>query len=152
MAGHPRITLRTARQSLDDALLPQRIGSVIVGAMGLAALFLAGVGLYGLIQFTVARDTHELGVRLALGGGRRDLFLVVVRKGVALVAIGTAVGIAVALLLAPGLGGFLAGVSPADPVTYLGVIGCFGAVSLLASWLPARRALRIEATEALRGD
>lgn len=152
VAGHRRIRLRTARQVLDDALLPQRLGTAIIGAMGIAALFLAAVGLYGLIQFTVTRDTHELGVRLALGGGRGDLFMVVLRKGVSLVAIGTAVGVGLALLLAPGLAGFLGGVSPADPFTYAAVVACFAVVALLASWLPARRALRIPATEALRGE
>ena len=150
--GHRRVQLGTGRQVLDSALLPQRLGSIIIGAMGIAALFLAAVGLYGLVQFTVARDTHELGVRLALGGSRRDLLMVVLRKGFTLVAVGTGVGVGIALFLAPGLEGFLAGVSPADPVTYLAVIGCFAGVALIASWVPARRALKIEATEALRGD
>ena len=104
-----------------------------------------------LFQFTVARDTHELGVRLALGGGRRDLVLVVLRKGFRLVAIGTVIGVALALLVAPGLEMFLSGVSPSDPLTYGAVVACFGLVSVFASWLPARRALRIEAIEALRG-
>ncbi|PWG74408.1 permease, partial [Enterococcus hirae] len=87
----------------------------MVGAMGLAALFLAGVGLYGLVQYTVARDIHELGVRLALGGGRVEILRVVRGKGARLVAWGTGLGLMAALALAPGLSGFLAGVSPQDP-------------------------------------
>ena len=150
--GHQRVRLRTPREILNGALLPQRMGALIVGAMGIVALFLAAVGLYGLIQFTVARDTHELGVRLALGGGRRDLAVVVLRKGLRLVAIGTVIGVGLALFAAPGLEMFLSGVSPSDPLTYGAVVACFGLVSALASWLPARRALRIEATEALRGE
>ncbi|MDA0330035.1 MAG: hypothetical protein O2958_13645 [Gemmatimonadetes bacterium] len=66
--------------------------------------------------------------------------------------LGAALGVAAALLVMPNLSEFLAGVSPADPLTYLSVVGCFALVAALASWLPARRALRIEATEALRGD
>ena len=150
--GHRRPRLTTPREILDDALLPQRMGALIVGAMGFAALFLAAVGLYGLIQFTVARDTHELGVRLALGGGRRDLVLVVLRKGFRLAAIGTGIGVGLALFAAPGLEIFLAGVSPSDPLTYGTVVGCFAIVSAFASWIPARRALRIEPTEALRAE
>lgn len=150
--GYRPTRLRTGREVLAAALLPQRLGAVIVGAMGVAALFLSGVGLYGLVQFTVARDMHQLGVRLALGGGRRELLTVVLRKGVRLVLIGTALGVTAALVLAPGLSGFLSGVSPADPLTYGLVVACFGVVALVASWLPARRAMRIDAIAALRSD
>jgi predicted permease len=150
--AHPRVRLRTARQTLDNALFPQRVGSVLVGSMGLTALLLAAVGLYGLIQFTVTRDTHELGVRLALGGSRGDLLRVVFRKGFVLVAAGTVLGIGIALLAAPGLGSFLLGVSPSDPLTYGAVVFSFALVALLASWLPARRAARIHPVEALRGE
>jgi predicted permease len=152
LSAQPPVELRTARDVLSDALLPQRVASVLVGAMGLAALLLASVGLYGLVHFTVARDRHEMGVRLALGGGRRDLMLQVLRKGFRLAGIGTLLGLAVALVAAPALETFLAGVSPADPLTYGAVLACFGVVALAASVMPARRALRIEATEALRGS
>ena len=77
---------------------------------------------------------------------------VVLRKGFGLVAIGTVIGVGLALIAAPGLETFLSGVSPSDPLTYGAVVGCFGLVSALASWLPARRAWRIEAIEALRGE
>ncbi len=150
--GHRAVDVRTARQALRSGLFPQRMGALIVGAMGLTALLLATVGLYGLIQFTVTRDTHELGVRLALGGSGSDVLAVVLRKGLLLVALGTAVGVAVALVAAPNLGAFLGGVSPKDPLTYAVVILSFGAVALLACWLPARRAARISPTEALRGE
>ena len=100
----------------------------------------------------MTRDTHELGVRLALGGSGSDVLAVVLRKGFLLVALGTAVGVALALVAVPTLGAFLAGVSPKDPLTYAVVILSFGAVALLACWLPARRAARISPTEALRGE
>ena len=150
--GHPRVALVGARARLDTALLPQRVGSVLVGGMGFAALFLAAVGMYGLLQFTVTRDRHELGVRLALGGGAGDLLRVVLRKGLLLVAAGTALGLAISLVVAPGLGSFLAGVSPTDPLTYGAVVLSFVGVALLASALPARRAIRIQPIDALRGE
>lgn len=147
---HRPVELRTARGVLDDSLLPQRVGALLIGGMGLAALLLASVGLYGLVHFTVARDRHEMGVRLALGGGRRHLMLQVLRKGFQLAGIGTLLGLAAALAAAPALETFLSGVSPADPLTYGAVLTCFSIVALLASVIPARKALRIEATEALR--
>jgi len=150
--GHTTIRMRSARDALRDALLPQRLGSVIVGAMGLAALLLAAVGLYGLIQFSVTRDTHELGVRLALGGRGLDLLAVVLRRGFLLVATGTALGIGIAFLAAPALGSFLVGVSAADPVTYGAVVAAFAVVALVASWIPARRAARVHPMEALRSE
>ena len=143
---------RGARQTLRGGLFPQRMGALIVGAMGLTALLLAAVGLYGLIQFTVTRDTHDLGVRLALGGTPAHVLGVVLRKGLLLVVTGVAVGVATALVATPSLGGFLVGVSPRDPLTYGVVVLSFSAVALAASWLPARRTLRIPPTEALRGE
>lgn len=147
-----RVRLTTAREVLDDALLPQRMAVRIVGGMGLAALLLATVGLYGLIQFNVSRDTRELGIRLALGGRPTDLARVVLSKGFTFVLLGTALGVAGALLFMPALGSFLGPVSPRDPATYVVVSLCFAAASALASWLPARRALRIEPTVALREE
>lgn len=149
---HRPVELRTARDVLDDSMLPQRVGAWLIGGMGLAALLLASVGLYGLMHFTVARDRHEMGVRLALGGGRRHLMLRVLRKGFQLAGVGTLLGLAMALAAAPALGTFLSGVSPADPLTYGAVLACFSIVALLASVIPARRVLRIEPTEALRAN
>lgn len=150
--GYRRGAMRTGREVLDAALVPQRLGAALVGVMGLGALFLAAVGLYGVIRFTVARDTHELGVRLALGGGRRELLVVVLRKGAGLVLVGTVLGLAIALSLAPGLSSFLVGVSPRDPLTYVAVVVVFAVVALVASWMPARRAMRIDAAQVIRSE
>lgn len=150
--AYRRAEARTGREVLDAALLPQRLGVGLVGTMGLAALFLAAVGLYGVVRFTVARDTHELGVRLALGGGRTELLLVVLRKGARLALAGTLLGFALALALSPRLSGFLGGVSPRDPLTYGAVGAVFVAVAFVASWMPARRAMRIDPARALRSE
>lgn len=150
--GHSSLQYRSARQSLDQALFPQRMGALVIGAMGITALLLAMVGLYGLIQYTVSRDQHELGVRLALGGRRSDLVSVVVRRGLSIVGAGVALGVVIAVLVTPGLTPFLSGVGARDPQTYIAVIGGFGAAALAASFVPALRASRIQPIEALRGE
>ncbi len=149
---HTPPVLVTPRQSLDGALLPQRLGATVVGGMGLAALFLAAVGLYGLVQFTVARQSHELAVRRALGGSRASILKIVLRRALVLVGVGVALGVLLAAGAARGLSAFLLGVSPTDPLTYAVVAALFGSVALLASWLPAHRAAQIEPARALRGD
>ena len=148
--SHPRIAPRTARTRLLDALLPQRAAALLVGAMGVMAVVLAGIGLYGLIQFTVTRDLPELGVRVALGAERADLMRVVLSRGAWLVLLGIGAGLGLSLLTARGLTALLPGVSPFDPITYASVLAVFTAIALLASWFPAARAARTHPTEALR--
>ena len=145
-------TLTTPRQVLNDALLPQRMGAVVVGGMGLAGLFLACVGLYGLVQFTVARQHRELALRRALGGTRPEIVRRVLGKGLRVVVVGIAVGLLLAALSARALSGFLLGVSPTDPLTYGAVAGLFVAIATLASWIPAYRAASVEPSQALRGE
>lgn len=150
--GQRRIQPTRSRDVLDDALLPQRVGTVLIGAMGLAALLLAALGVYGLVQYSVARSRQELGVRLALGGGSGDVLRVVLAKGVRWVGIGVGVGAILARLTTPALSPFLGAVGPGDPTTYLAVALTFALVALVASGLPARSALKVHPTEALRGD
>lgn len=148
---HPAPVLSTSRETLDAALLPQRLGAGLVGAMGLAALLLSVVGLYGLVQYTVRRDRKALAIRVALGGSGGTVLGLVMRRGFLLVAVGVFTGVGAAVVAAPALSGFLGGVSPTDPLTYSVVVLTFCAVGLLASWLPARRAARIEPGEVLKG-
>ena len=150
VVGAPSIS--TPRDVLDNALLPQRLGAVIVGGMGLAGLFLACVGLYGLVQFTVARQRHELAVRRALGGSRRTILAGVLNKGLRVVLVGVVLGLVLASFAARALSGFLMGVSPRDPATYGAVAALFVVVAVLASWLPAHRAASIEPSQVLRGN
>ncbi|MEM7418002.1 MAG: ADOP family duplicated permease, partial [Gemmatimonadota bacterium] len=150
--GQRRVEPTLSREILDDALLPQRVGTVLIGAMGLAALLLAALGVYGLVQYSVARSRHELGVRLALGGGTADVLRVVLAKGARWVGLGLVVGVVVARSTAPALSPFLGEVGPGDPLTYLTVAVTFALVAVLASGVPARSALKVHPTEALRGD
>ena len=122
------------------------------GAFGILALALAAIGLYGVISYAVAQRTHEVGIRLALGARPAQVLRLVVRQGVLLTGVGLLIGIAGALAGARLLTHLLFGVSSADPITFVGVCVALGAVAALASWIPARRAARVDPAIALREE
>ncbi len=133
-------------------LFPQRLAATLIGAFGLLGLALAAVGIYGVLSFHVGQRTQEIGVRLALGAAAGDVVGMVLRQGLRLVAVGMAVGLAAALAATRLLTSLLHGVSATDPATFLAVPALLTAVALLASWLPARRAARVNPMTALRAD
>jgi predicted permease len=137
---------------LRDSLAPTRFAMVLLTAFAILALVVAAVGLYGVVAFSVAQRTREIGVRMALGAGQSAVTGLVAREALRLALIGSVVGVAIAVATSRVLASMLYQVSPADPVTFL-VVG-FGviAVAWTASYLPARRAARIQPTEALRAD
>ena len=141
-----------AREVLDTGLLAQRLGAALIGAIGAAALLLAIVGLFGLVQYSVSRDRHELAVRLALGGSRAAVMRSVLRKGLLLVAVGAVAGVLLAIVGSPALSSFLLGVSPRDPATYALVVLLFTGVATIACAVPARRAMSIPPAAVLRGE
>ncbi|MCH7824182.1 MAG: FtsX-like permease family protein [Acidobacteria bacterium] len=110
------------------------------------------VGIYGVTAYSVSRRTHEFGVRMALGAQRPHIMRMVVRQSMKVVLIGVVIGLGMALAQGATLGSILYGVSGTDPVTYAGVTALVIAASLLASWLPARRATRLDPVRALRDD
>jgi ABC-type antimicrobial peptide transport system permease subunit len=116
------------------------------------ALVLTSVGIYGVVSYAVARRVREIGVRMALGATPRDVVRLVVRQGMMPVVIGLGVGLVAALGLTRLLAGMLYGVSPRDPVALAAMAAVLVAVALLASYLPARRATRVDPLVALRGD
>jgi ABC-type antimicrobial peptide transport system permease subunit len=126
------------------------MGTRFAGTLGLLGLILAVVGVYGVISYTAAQRTHEIGVRMALGADRRDILKMVLRQGVILVGIGVAVGVGVTLLLTRGISGLLVGVSPSDPLTFAAMSAFLAGVGLLASYIPARRAMKVEPLKALK--
>lgn len=150
--AHGPVEIRTVREALTSALLPQRVGAVFIGTMGVIALLLATVGLYGLVQYSVGRDVRALGIRMALGSGRRQILASVLRGGFALVSVGLVVGVGGAFLVTPSLSPFLIGVPPSDPLTYVSVVGLFAIAALGATILPALRASRIDPAQTLRSD
>lgn len=134
------------------ALLMPRIATRITGTLGLLALVLALVGLYGIVAYAVAQRTRELGIRLALGATDRGVVRLVVGEGVKLAGIGIGVGLGVALIVTRVARSLLFGVSPTDPLVLGLVLVSLAAITLLASWIPARRAARIAPVVALKAE
>jgi predicted permease len=148
----PAPLVTTMERASAVSLLPQRAAASVTGALGFAGLLLAAVGLYGVLAFWTAQRTREMGVRLALGAAPADVRRLVVTEGMRVVAIGVAIGIALAMLATRLLRPFLFGVSPTDPLTFALIVATLGAAALLASWLPARRAAAVDPMSSLRQD
>jgi len=142
----------TMAQVMADASAPQRFSTVLLGAFASGALLLAAIGLYGMLAFGVARRTREIGVRMALGATRREVLGLVVRQGMILTLAGLGLGIAGALGVTRLMRGLLYQIEPLDPVTFASVPGILSVVALLACYLPARRAARVEPMAALRAE
>jgi ABC-type antimicrobial peptide transport system permease subunit len=124
----------------------------LLSGFALMALVLSAIGLYGVIAYGVAQRTRELGMRIALGAMQRDVLAMVVRQGLRLSVIGVVLGFAAAAAATRAMESMLFEVSPLDPATFAGVGILIVGVSLLASWLPARRAARVDPIAALRAE
>ncbi|AHG93365.1 permease (plasmid) [Gemmatirosa kalamazoonensis] len=146
----PRLAVQDLTTIAASGLLPQRVAALVTVSLGTLGLLLAAVGVYGLISYGVGQRVREIGVRIALGAPRHGVVRMVVAEGWRLAGIGLVAGLAVATLLSRALARFLLGVSPLDPITLLGVPVVLLGVTLVASWLPARRAARIDVARALR--
>jgi putative ABC transport system permease protein len=146
----PIAHVRTMEQVMDESLAPRRFNLFLLTAFAVAALLLAAIGIYGVLASVVAQQTHEIGIRLALGAQRRDILNLVVGHGLKLAVLGLVIGLAGALGLTRLMTTLLYDVAPTDPVTYGAVAALLGAVALLACYLPARRAMRLDPMVALR--
>jgi len=144
------VTFRTVVSS--QGLFFPRVTAVLVGAFGLVALSLAVVGIYGVVSFMVGRRTQEIGVRMALGAQRGRILRMVLANGISLVGAGLLLGGTVAFLAAPLISGLLLDVNPRDPAIFLGIAFVLITATLGASWIPARRATRVNPLEALRSE
>jgi putative ABC transport system permease protein len=142
--------VRTGEEILAQAVAQPRFRTVLLGLFAFLAAALAAVGIYGLMAYSVLQRSHELGVRRALGAQPRDIVGLVLRQGMGLMVIGLALGLAGSLALTRFLEGMLFGTTARDPMTFGGVLLLLAAVALLASWLPARRAARVDPMVALR--
>ena len=145
-------SLVTLRQHMQLSLLGYRVSAGLIGTIAILGIFLAGVGLYGLVSYSVSRRTHEIGIRVAMGADPKDVFLLVIREALARVAIGTVIGLAVALAGAQVMRAALyrVRVSPTDPIGLAVAVAVVAVVGLLASYLPARRTTKVDPLVALR--
>jgi predicted permease len=148
----PILRLASMRSETAFATLPQRIAATLLGACGGLALLLAAIGLYGVVAYAVSQRTREIGIRMALGAGRRAVVSMVLAGSMNVVAIGLAIGFALALAAGRVVESFLGDVSYADPVALIAGPIVMTACALVASWLPARRAARIDPMKALREE
>jgi putative ABC transport system permease protein len=144
--------VQTFESAVADSLARERLNALVAGTFALSALVLSSLGLYGLLAFLVTERTKELGIRIALGARLARLSASVVGGGVRLVAVGAAIGVVVSMAALRGFDTLLFGVTPYDAATYTGVIALLFAVAALASYLPARRAARVQPLEALRQE
>jgi putative ABC transport system permease protein len=144
--------VRTMNDVLATSIASRRFSTTLLGLFAAVALVLAGIGIYGVIAYTVSQRTYEIGLRMALGAQRGGVLALVLGEGVRLTAVGLALGLASAFALTRLVRSLLVDVSAVDPLTFAAVgVGLLG-VGMLASALPARRAMRVLPTEALRGE
>jgi putative ABC transport system permease protein len=148
--NQPLVKIRTMQENIATSVSDSHFRTVLLGIFAASALLLSLIGLYGLIAYSVAQRTSEIGVRMALGAQREDILRMVVGQGLKLVLIGVGVGLAGALVLSRLLTQFLYGVVPDDPATFIGVAVILTAVAAIACWIPARRATRVDPIVALR--
>ena len=146
------VAVKTMDQDLQglNGYLFFKLGAQLSGTLGMLGLVLAMVGVYSVVSYAASQRTHEIGIRMALGAGRRDVLGMVLKSSLLVIALGIGIGTAISFVGAKALGSFLVGVSPSDPLTFFGVIGLLLLVGLTACLVPAYRAARVDPLVALR--
>jgi len=146
------IGVRSMDEVMDFSVARPRFTMLLLGVFGAVALMLAGIGIYGVMSYAVKRRTREIGIRMALGGKPRDVLLLVVGQGMRLAVVGLVIGIAVGFATTRLMRRLLYGVSATDPFTFAAIALLLVGVAFVASWVPARRAVRTDPTAALRAE
>jgi putative ABC transport system permease protein len=146
----PIANLATMDQLLAKSVAQPRFRTLLLGVFAALALVLASVGIYGVISYSVTQRTHEIGIRMALGAQARDVTTLVIGQGMILALIGLALGLTASLALTRLMESLLFEVSTTDPATFAVVGGLLAGIALLACWIPARRAARVDPMVALR--
>src|SRR5688500_6201757 len=148
--GVPVYDIRTLESRAGDAMSYARFSAILLALFGIVALALATLGTYGVISFGVAQRTREIGIRVALGAKRGDVVRLIVGQGLRIAAAGAAFGLVAAIAATRVMRSLLYDVAPSDPLTFAAIVALLGAAALLASWIPARRAARVDPVETLR--
>ena len=151
-ANLPIADVQTLREQLERTLLPSRIAAWTLGGFGALALLLAGIGIYGVVSYGAAQRTREIGVRMALGAKEKDVLSLVLWDGLIVIGAGLAIGLLLAAVATRVIASFLYGVGATDPLTFIAVPLLLGSVALLASYVPARRAVKVDPLVALRSE
>jgi putative ABC transport system permease protein len=148
----PVVRLRSLAQVLGDSIAGERFYTTLMAVFAGLALLLAAIGIYGVMSYSIRQRTHEMGVRIALGAGKAEMLKLALGRGLRLAVVGTSIGFVAALGLTRVLSGMLFGVRPTDITSFIfaALLACFTA--LLASYLPARRASRLDPNAALRNE
>jgi putative ABC transport system permease protein len=146
----PVSNIRTMADILSESVARQRFSMLLLGTFAAVALILAAVGIYGVMSYSVAQRTREIGLRMALGAQRSDVLKLVVGQGLKLVLIGVACGLVAAFILTRVMSSLLFGVSATDPATFITISLLLVSVAVLASYIPARRATKVDPMVALR--
>jgi ABC-type antimicrobial peptide transport system permease subunit len=146
------VSMMTLERQLEESLITERMIAALSTVFGLLATVLAVLGLYGVMAYTVARRSREIGIRMALGAQREELTRMFVRQGLALAITGVTLGLATAFMTMRLMSSLLFNVSPVDPGTYVGMTAVILAVAWLACYLPSRRAAAVEPVTALRAE
>ncbi|MFB3126734.1 MAG: FtsX-like permease family protein, partial [Candidatus Acidiferrales bacterium] len=149
-ADLPIYRVSTMQQRIDESLWSRAAASWSFAIFAGVAMMLAISGIYGVVSYAVGQRTHEIGIRMALGAQSRDIFRLVIGQGMLLTGIGVGLGLLLAFPLGQMLSGMLLGVNPADPVLFATVAAFLTGVALLACYIPARRATRVDPLVALR--
>lgn len=148
----PLTRVRTMEDIVGSSVQDWRFRAVLLGGFGALALFIATIGVYGVISYSVAQRTREIGIRMALGARRNNMLWLVLRQGMTTVLMGVGVGLLAAFVLTRVMANFLFGVNARDPITFTTVAGLLVAVSLSACCLPARRAMKVDPMMSLRHE
>jgi ABC-type antimicrobial peptide transport system permease subunit len=144
------VNIQTMDQRVSQMAGRPRFETALLGLFAFVGVLLAAIGIYGVISFMVTQRTQEIGVRMALGATRADVLKLITSSGARLVAIGAGAGLLASLLIARLMASLLFGIGPADPLTFIAVVLFLAAVALVATWIPARSAARVDPLVALR--